>query len=69
MREEEELARVLYLDIYAAKDSRLDVFKNISDNYETQHAEAIRVLLIKYGIEDPSTGEHDTYTDEHLQDL
>ena len=69
MREEEELARDLYLDIYAAKDSRLDVFKSISDNSETQHAEAIRVLLVKYGIEDPSTGEHDTYTDEHLQDL
>lgn len=69
MREEEELARDLYLDIYAAKDNRLTTFKNISDNAETQHAEAIRLLLVKYGIDDPSTGVHNTYTDVELQDL
>lgn len=69
MREEEELARDLYLDIYAAKDDRLQVFKNISDNAETKHAEAIRVLLLKYGIDDPSTGVHNTYTDPGLQAL
>lgn len=69
MREEEELARDLYLDIYAAKDDRLTVFKNISDNAETQHAEAIRLLLVKYGIDDPSTGVHNTYTDVELQHL
>lgn len=69
MREEEELARDLYLDIFAAKDNRLNTFKNISDNAETQHAEAIRVLLEKYGIEDPSTGEHNTYTSAELQAL
>ena len=69
MREEEELARDLYLDIYAAKDNRLNTFKNISDNAETQHAEAIRLLLIEYGISDPSTGVHNTYSDFELQDL
>ena len=69
MREEEELARDLYLDIFAAKDNRLNTFKNISDNAETQHAEAIRVLLEKYGIEDPSTGERHTYTSSELQAL
>jgi len=69
MREEEELARDLYLDIYDAKDGRLNTFKNISDNAETKHAEAIRVLLEKYGIEDPSTGSRNTYTDPELQDL
>jgi len=69
IREEEELARDLYLDIYAAKDSRLNVFKNISDNAETQHAEAIRILLETYGIEDPSTGNHNTYTNPDLQAL
>ncbi len=69
MREEEELARDLYLDIYEAKDARLNTFKNISDNAETQHAEAIRVLLERYGIEDPSTGSRNTYTDPELQDL
>jgi len=70
MREEEELARNLYLDIYEAKDNnRLTVFKNISDKAETKHAEAVRVLLVKYGIDDPSTGERNTYTDATLQAL
>jgi hypothetical protein len=69
MREEEELARDLYLDIYAAKGNRLTTFKNISDNAETKHAEAIRVLLETYSINDPSTGIHNTYTDIELQDL
>jgi len=69
MREEEELARDLYLDIYVATGSRLNVFKNISDNAETQHAEAMRVLLETYGLEDPSTGEHNTYTNTDLQAL
>lgn len=69
MREEEELARDLYLDIYAATGSRLNVFKNISGNAETQHAEAMRVLLETYDIDDPSTGEHNTYTSVELQNL
>lgn len=69
MREEEELARDLYMDIYYAKDSRLNTFKNISQNAEANHAEAIRVLLEKYGIDDPSTGIHNTYSDEKLQNL
>lgn len=69
MREEEELARDLYLDIYDAKDSRLTTFKNISDNAETKHAEAIRTLLETYEIEDPSTGLRNTYNDPDLQDL
>ena len=69
MREEEELARDLYLDIYAAKDSRLTVFKNISDNAETQHAIAVLALLDMYGIEDPSTGVHNTYTSAEIQAL
>jgi hypothetical protein len=69
MREEEELARDLYLDIYDAKDGRLNTFKNISDNAETKHAEAIRVLLETYGIDDPSTGSRNTYTDDDLQNL
>ena len=69
MREEEELARDLYLDIYAAKDNRLKVFKNISDNAETRHAAAVLALLDMYGIEDPSTGFHNTYTSEIIQML
>jgi len=69
MREEEELARDLYLDIYETKDSRLNVFKNISDNAETKHAAAMLTLLNNYGIADPSTGQRNTYTNSELQDL
>ncbi len=69
MREEEELARDLYLDIYEDTGSRLTVFKNISDNAETEHAEAIRVLLEAYAINDPSTGLRNTYNDPELQAL
>lgn len=69
MREEEELARDLYMDIYFAKDSRLNTFKNISEKAETKHAEAIRQLLVEYDLEDPSTGVHNTYNDDELQDL
>ena len=71
MREEEELARDLYLDIYAAKDNsnRLTIFKKISDNAETKHAKAMRLLLVKYGIDDPSTGARNTYTNDDLQRL
>ncbi|MEE9493753.1 MAG: DUF2202 domain-containing protein [Gammaproteobacteria bacterium] len=69
MREEEELARDLYLDIYETRNSELQIFKNISDNAETKHAKAIRQLLKKYDIEDPSTGERNAYTDPELQYL
>lgn len=67
MREEEELARDLYIDIYDKKG--LNTFKNISEKAETKHAEAIRVLLQRYGIDDPSTGSHNTYNDQDLQGL
>ena len=67
MREEEELARDLYLDIYDA--TALNVFRNISNNAETRHAEAIRILLDTYNLDDPSTGSRNTYTDPDLQAL
>ncbi len=69
MREEEELARDLYLDIFEATGGHLQTFKNISDKAETKHAEAIRLLLVRAEIEDPSTGHRDTYTDPELQHL
>jgi len=67
MREEEELARDLYLDLYDAKG--LTIFKNISDNAESKHADKMKQLMDDYDVADPSTGERDTYTDQELQDL
>ena len=67
MREEEELARDLYMDIFNNKG--LTVFKNISQNSETQHAQKMLDLLNIYGESDPSTGSPNTYTDTGLQAL
>ncbi len=67
MREEEELARDLYLDLFDAKG--LTVFQDISNNAESKHAEKMKQLMAKYGIDDPSTGERNTYTGQELQAL
>ncbi len=67
MREEEELARDLYLDIFNNKG--LMVFRTISQNSETKHAQKMLDLLNVYSVPDPSTGLPNTYTDVGLQSL
>ena len=67
MREEEELARDLYMDIFNNKG--ISVFKNISQNSETQHAQKMLVLLNIYGEKNPSTGSPSSYADTGLQAL
>ena len=67
MREEEELARDLYMTIFNNKG--LTVFQNISLNSETIHAQKILDLLNTYGETDPSTGIVNAYTDPALQTL
>ena len=69
MREEEELARDLYMDIFTARGSRLTIFQNISVNLEVGHAQKMLELLNTYGETDPSTGQTNTYTDTGLQAL
>ena len=51
MREEEKLARDVYLFLYDKWHSR--IFKNISVSEQT-HMDAIKNLLDKYGIPDPA---------------
>lgn len=67
MREEEKLAQDVYL--YLADMWELQIFSNIARS-ESTHTEAIRSLLLKYGIEDPSfsTGLGE-FLDPILQDL
>ena len=67
MREEEELARDLYMTIFNNKG--LTVFQTISTNSETVHAQKMLDLLNTYGEADPSTGNPATYTDAGLQTL
>lgn len=51
MREEEKLAHDVYVALFAAWG--LAVFDNISAS-ESQHTEAIRRLLVGYGLDDPA---------------
>jgi hypothetical protein len=67
MREEEELARDLYMTIFNNKG--LTVFQTISTNSETVHAQKMLDLLNTYSEADPSTGNPATYTDTGLQTL
>ena len=70
MREEEKLARDVYLDLYDVWG--LTVFQNISES-EQKHTDAIEMLLENYGIEDPvpedAEDDRGVYADPDLQAL
>jgi len=53
MREEEKLARDVYLTLYDTWKTR--IFKNIAASEQT-HMDSIKVLLDRYGIPDPAAG-------------
>lgn len=65
MREEEKLARDVYLAL--GKKWELAVFSNIAES-EQQHMDKILYLLGKYGLQDPALGPG-YFTDNYLQDL
>jgi len=54
MREEEKLARDVYLTLYSVQG--LAIFQNIS-NSEQSHMDAVKGLLDRYGIPDPVTND------------
>ena len=67
MREEEKLARDVYIKLY--EEWGLPVFQNISRS-EQAHTEAVKALLDSYGLEDPvSIDEVGVFTDPVLQEL
>ena len=67
MREEEKLARDVYLALY--EQWELPIFRNIA-NSEATHMEAVKTLIDRYGLEDPARGQDlGVFTDETLQDL
>jgi hypothetical protein len=53
MREEEKLARDVYLTLY--EKWGLPIFQNIT-NSEQRHMDAVKTLLDRYDIEDPAAG-------------
>ncbi len=67
MREEEKLARDVYLYLYNTWQN--PVFSNISKS-EQRHMDAIKTLLDKYGLEDPITGmEPGMFKSAEMQEL
>jgi|WetSurMetagenome_2_1015567.scaffolds.fasta_scaffold64252_2 hypothetical protein len=67
MREEEKVARDIYIMMYQRWGSR--VFDNISKS-EGTHMAAILTLLNRYGISDPvGANEVGVFTNEHLQEM
>jgi hypothetical protein len=67
MREEEKMARDVYLVLYEKWQSR--VFNNIAIS-EQKHMDAIKTLLDGYGITDPAAGKSaGEFTNPELQDL
>jgi hypothetical protein len=66
MREEEKLARDVYLKLYEKWE--LQVFQNIAQSEET-HMAAVKELIDRYGLEDPATDQVGTFTSQDLQAL
>ncbi len=67
MREEEKLARDVYLSLY--KKWRIPIFRNIAKS-ESWHMQMVKFLLDKYGIEDPvKTDVVGVFSHPHIQEL
>ena len=67
MREEEKLARDVYLVLY--EEWGMPVFQNIANSEQT-HTDAVKTLLDRYGLEDPAAGQDvGTFTNPELQEL
>jgi hypothetical protein len=67
MREEEKLARDVYLTLY--EQWELSIFQNIANSEQT-HMDAIKTLIDRYGLDDPAAGNNvGEFTDPTLQSL
>jgi hypothetical protein len=66
MREEEKLARDMYLTLNTYFPAR--IFTNIAAS-EQKHFDALGKKLVLYGIEDPATDQVGVFTDPNLQAL
>lgn len=66
MREEEKLARDVYISFFEMYDNQL--FNNIS-NAEQRHMDNMLELLESYGVEDPAYVEIGKFSNELLQQL
>lgn len=67
MREEEKLARDVYLYAFDAYD--LKIFYNIATRGEQTHMDKILTLINNYELNDPASPERGVFTDQELQEL
>lgn len=67
MREEEKLARDVYLEMYALYGKT--IFSNIIES-EQRHMEAVKGLLERYELDDPAAGNDEgLFTDQGIEEL
>lgn len=66
MREEEKLARDVYLALY--EHWNIPIFNNIAGS-ESTHMAAVRTVLEKYGLDDPASERRGEFNNEVLQSL
>ena len=64
-REEEKLARDVYLTLYDTWDAR--IFSNIATRAEQRHTDVMKMLLDKYLLPDPAQPGIGTFTNSALQ--
>lgn len=66
MREEEKLARDVYLALY--DQYAMTIFFNIADS-EQRHMDAIKRMMDKYGVKDPALADEGVFSAPELQQL
>ncbi len=66
IREEEKMARDLYLDLYGKE--KLPIFLKIAKS-EQNHMDAIKILIDRYGLQDPVQEERGSFTNQTIRAL
>jgi hypothetical protein len=66
MREEEKLARDVYIHFYEKYE--INIFSNISSS-EQYHMDAVLVIMEKYGVEDPASDENGVFANPTIPEL
>jgi len=66
MREEEKLARDVYLTLY--DKWQMNIFNNIAKSEQT-HTDMVALILVKYNLEDPFIDERGVFKDSTIQEL
>jgi hypothetical protein len=66
IREEEKAARDLYLSLYAQEN--LSIFPSIAQS-EQNHMDSVKVLIDKFGLQDPVQEERGAFTNQSLKSL